>query len=346
MFNIIFLLIGTLIGAGFASGKEIFIFFGKYGYLGNLGIIISSFLFYILINSTLKYIFNKKIYSYNEFLISLFGKKISIFILSLINIFLLLSFFIMVAGFSAFLKQEFNISILLGSSIIAFLSFVTLSNNSNGILKINKILIPFLIFVFLYLFFYSFKSSNYNISYTTNSSFILDAILYTSYNSLTIIPIIISFSKNIKSEKSINYISIITTIIFMALAFIIYYLLKKISVDITSVEIPIMHLSNQYGILKFLYGFSIMIAIFTSAISSGYSFLENITNSPLKSFILCILSIPFSYIGFSRLIELFYPVFGYLGIVQILLLLLKKKAKTDINYIRLKDGDKNGLFRF
>lgn len=102
MFNIIFLLIGTMIGAGFASGKEIFIFFGKYGYLGILGIIISSLLFYIVINSTLKYIFNNKIYSYNDFINTLFGKKLSIFILSFVNIFLLLSFYIMVAGFSAF----------------------------------------------------------------------------------------------------------------------------------------------------------------------------------------------------------------------------------------------------
>lgn len=346
MFNIIFLLIGTMIGAGFASGKEIFIFFGKYGYLGILGIIISSLLFYIVINSTLKYIFNNKIYSYNDFINTLFGKKLSIFILSFVNIFLLLSFYIMVAGFSAFLKQEFNISTILGSSTVAFLLFVILVNNSNGILKLNKILIPFLILIFLYLFLYSFKYSNSNISYYTNSSFILDAILYTSYNSITTIPIIISFSKNIKSKKSIKYISIITTIIFVVLALIIFSLLQKISIDISLIEIPIMYLSNQFGILKYLYGFSIMIAIFTSAVSSGYGFLENTTNTSIKSFVLCIFSIPFSYVGFSRLVELFYPIFGYLGFAQILLLLLKNRFKTDINYIRLRDGDKNGLFKF
>lgn len=346
MFNIIFLLIGTMIGAGFASGKEIFIFFGKYSYLGIFGIVISSLLFYIVINSTLQYILKNNINSYNDFITTLFGKKLSILILSFVNIFLLLSFFIMVAGFSAFLKQEFNFSTIFGSSIVAILLFVTLANNSNGILKLNKILIPFLILIFLYLFFYSFKYSSSNIYYFTNSSFVLDAILYTSYNSITIIPIIISFSKNIKSQKTIKYISIITTIIFFVLSIIIYSLLRKISIDINSIEIPIMYLSNQFGIFNYLYGFSILIAIFTSAVSSGYSFLENINNTPIKSFILCIFSIPFSYVGFSRLVELFYPIFGYLGFLQILLLLLKNKSKTDINYIRLQNGDKNGLFRF
>lgn len=335
IFNIVFVLIGTMIGAGFASGKEIFIFFGKYGNLGIIGIIISSIFFYIIINSTLKYTFNKKIYTYNSFIQNLFGKNFSSYVLSFINIFLLISFFIMVAGFSAFLNQEFNIPILVGSIIFSALLFIALINNSDGILNLNKILIPFLICIFICLFFYTINSSNYNILYSYNSSFLLDALLYTSYNSITIIPIIISFSKNIKSTKSINNISVISTIIFLILGIIVYSLLKKIPDNITSIEIPIMCLTNSSVLLRYLYGFSIMIAIFTSALSSGYSLLENTRNSPFRAFLLCIAAIPFSYIGFTKLIEAFYPIFGYLGIIQILLLLLKKKHKTDINYNKI-----------
>ena len=40
----VFVIIGTLIGAGFASGQEIYIFFYQYGVNGILGIIISSLL--------------------------------------------------------------------------------------------------------------------------------------------------------------------------------------------------------------------------------------------------------------------------------------------------------------
>ena len=35
--KVVFVIIGTLIGAGFASGKEVYIFFNKYGSLGLLG---------------------------------------------------------------------------------------------------------------------------------------------------------------------------------------------------------------------------------------------------------------------------------------------------------------------
>ena len=42
--KIVFVMIGTLIGAGFASGQEIYIFFYQYGMKGIFGIIISSIL--------------------------------------------------------------------------------------------------------------------------------------------------------------------------------------------------------------------------------------------------------------------------------------------------------------
>ena len=42
MFKIIFVIIGTIIGAGFASGKEILTFFNVYGYYGLFGLLISN----------------------------------------------------------------------------------------------------------------------------------------------------------------------------------------------------------------------------------------------------------------------------------------------------------------
>ena len=47
--KIIFVIIGTIIGAGFASGQEIYLFFGKYQTAGIIGIMVSSTLMGILI---------------------------------------------------------------------------------------------------------------------------------------------------------------------------------------------------------------------------------------------------------------------------------------------------------
>ncbi|MCF0125060.1 MAG: hypothetical protein HUJ68_04775, partial [Clostridia bacterium] len=51
--KIVFVIIGTLIGAGFASGQEMYIFFFSYGKKGLIGIIISSIIIGMVIYKTL-----------------------------------------------------------------------------------------------------------------------------------------------------------------------------------------------------------------------------------------------------------------------------------------------------
>ena len=66
--KIVFVIIGALIGAGFASGQEIKIFFFSHGIQGLFGIIISSVLMGIIIYNTLNIINKYDIKNYKEFL--------------------------------------------------------------------------------------------------------------------------------------------------------------------------------------------------------------------------------------------------------------------------------------
>ena len=59
--KIIMVIIGTLVGAGFASGREIYLFFGQYGIKGLIGIIISGTLSASIIYIVLKTINEKNI---------------------------------------------------------------------------------------------------------------------------------------------------------------------------------------------------------------------------------------------------------------------------------------------
>ena len=82
-------------------------------------------------------------------------------------------------------------------------------------------------------------------------------------------------------------------------------------------------------IYKYLYGITILVAILTSAISAGYSILENYKDNNKKyknmALLICVSSILVSKIGFSNLIGLLYPVFGFLGIIQIYFLFKRKE---------------------
>ena len=60
-------IIGTLIGAGFASGKEIYLFFSKYGIYGIIGAVVSSILTSVIILKVLKISRNNNLTNNNKF---------------------------------------------------------------------------------------------------------------------------------------------------------------------------------------------------------------------------------------------------------------------------------------
>ena len=67
--KVVFVIIGTLIGAGFASGQEVYLFFYSYGIKGIIGIFISSILMEIVIYKTLILVKENDINNYNLLLI-------------------------------------------------------------------------------------------------------------------------------------------------------------------------------------------------------------------------------------------------------------------------------------
>ena len=342
--KIIFVLIGTIIGAGFASGKEIFLFFSKYGNLGIVGIFISNFLTCLIIYKSIKLIKLFNLNSYDSFVSLITNNKnnflVKVFSI-IINIFLYVSFIIMISGFGTFFYEIYNINIYITIFIVSLICFYLFNNNINNIVKINNILIPILIIIMIY---FSFKKININLNINifnnifNNLNWLIDAILYSSYNSILLIPVIISLNKLIinLNLKNIKYISFFTFFILTILSLSIINLLFSIdNILINSLDIPILFITKNMGsIYHFIYSIIIIIAIFTSAISSGYSFINIfIKNNFFKyiSAIICFSTLIFSKINFSILISNLYPFFGFLGILQILYLLLKKTPKTDIN---------------
>lgn len=276
------------------------------------------------------------ILTYSEFLEKTFRtkKKLVINVINdIINIFLLISFLVMIAGILAFFKQELGVDNIIFSLFIVFISYFVLIKDLDGIIKINSILIPILIFFILFI---GFKynttidtSINLNLSNNITKNWILSSLIYTSYNSVVLIPILVSLKKEITNKKQIKIISYFVGAIIGILGIIIYRLLFTLNVPINELEIPLVFVAGGLGkAYKYMYGIVILFAIFTSAISSGYAFLENTTKTKkqykILCFIICISSIFVSQFGFSSLINTMYPIFGYLGLIQILIIIIHK----------------------
>ena len=332
MLKSIFVIIGTAIGAGFASGKEVYTFFNLYQENGFLGIILSNLLIGIVIYVVLKKSNKIRANTLNDLLKNTeLPKLLTNTLISIINIFLLISFYIMVAGFSTYFKQELNVPQILTTVIVLILCYITFLKNIEGIAKINSIIIPILILIILIIGFKSNILENLNNLYLSKielkGDWILKSIEYASYNSILLIPMLISISKyTIKKEK---ITSILTTAILFVLTLTIYLIMYKFS-NIAAIEMPLVYIAGKLGnIFKLIYGLVIIFAIYSTMISSGYSFLKSCTNNEKTyktlAIIICITAIFMSRFKFSELVNLIYPIFGILGLIQIIILTKVRK---------------------
>lgn len=340
IFKVVFVIIGTLIGAGFASGQEMNIFFFSYGLKGLCGILVTSTLMGFVIYKTLTIVSKYSICNYKDFINILIKKEsknkyfnIKNILNIIINIFILITFFIMIAGFGAYFEQEVGINSTICNFVFAFVLYTLFKVSNKSFVNVNNALIPILILFITIVGILNFREINFSeiqnyVIRTNNSNWLISSIVYCSYNSILLIPTLIALKDYYKSKKAITLISIIATIIVIILSLTLFFILARVDVDINNLQMPAVYvITNLFPKLKVIYGIIILASIFTTAMSLGASFLQNVSKDKKGyaqiALIMCITGVLTSQIGFSNLVNLLYPIFGYLGIIQIL-----KIAKT------------------
>lgn len=331
--KIALVIIGALIGAGFASGQEIYLFFFSYGKRGIFGIAVSAILLGIIIYKTMIIIKKNKITTYKEFLLSIVPEKwrkekVLEIINIIINIFILITFYIMIAGFGGYLAETIKIPQIIGSSILAIMCVIIMSKETKGIVKVSEIIVPILIVFIVVIGVYTVISTNVankieQMNIINGSSWLVSGVLYASYNTILLIPVLISVN-NIIDRREVSKTSIVITFMIFLLATAVFVSMLKIDVNIKRIEMPVSYvISTQLSKLKVLYGIVILTSILTTAISLIAGLMQNVKEKNNKKIMLCLIcisSIFISQIGFSALINFLYPIFGYIGIIQILLI--------------------------
>ncbi len=331
--KVLFVIIGTLIGAGFASGQEINIFFYQYGSKGLLGILISSILIGLVIRKTIMLSQKYKIETYKQFLEIFIRNKIGAEIFNIIiNIFILITFYIMVAGFGAYVEQQAKIHSIIGSTLLALICFIIFSKNVSGLVKVNEIIVPILVFCIVAICTKIINAQDWISiisleTVTLKNKWILDSMLYGSYNTILLIPVLITIKNLLNSKKEVTIVAILTTSIFAILAIIIFAILSKIDINILEVEMPAVYVVSQISnFFRYIYGFIILSSILTTSASLGTSLLKNIAKNKKQNLIyailICVTAVIVSRIGFSKLVKLLYPIFGYMGIIQLIAFLI------------------------
>lgn len=326
--------IGTVVGAGFASGQEIIQFFGVYGYKGIYGVIFATILFSIMGAIVLSKVFKNKITSYSEYITPLFGRRISKIMELIIISYLFIGYCIMLAGSGAVFEEQFNLPFNIGIYVMAFLCFLTFIFSVEGISFVNKIVVPFLITGIIVIgsvvilkegiVFSNFVGA----SITKTGNWVTSALLYVSFNSISALVILTSILPIIDNERQAKKGGIFGGLGLGAMAIFILLPILILYTDVFSIEIPMLKAAGILGQWSgYMYSAILWLAMFTTAIGNGFGCINRFIrafkkNQLFTSANFCIISIPLAKVGFSSLVSMIYPLFGYLGLFMLVYIIV------------------------
>lgn len=328
--------IGTVIGAGFASGQEIIQFFGVYGYKGIYGIILAAALFSIVGAIVLYQVYKNRITCYSEYVTPLFGERISSFLEIIIISYLFISFCIMLAGSGALFNQHFNVNSNIGIYLMAFLCFITLAFSIKGVSFVNRLMVPLMIVGIVLVGLVvvgkeKFIFSNYHgVNITKTGNWVTSAMLYVSYNTISSVVVLASLFPIINDEKQAVKGGILGGVGLGVMGMFILLPILILYSDVHSIEIPMIKAAQYMGNWGgYMYSIILWFAMFTTAIGNGLGCINKISslvkeNQLFISAVFCIISIPLAKVGFSSLVSIIYPLFGYLGLFMFLFIIINQ----------------------
>lgn len=342
-FQIAAVFIGTIVGAGLASGEEITLFFTRYGYKSFIGIIlcliIYIFMGFNVIHISIKY--NLK--SYNEYV-----KKVSPgFLGQVIDIvtcfFWICSASIILAGSGALISQYFHISSWFGTVLMCCMSLFVLLKNTKGLIEINSFIVPCLLIIIttIFILFINLSKEIVNVSYIkaipkTNNNWLISCLLYGGFNTLSCSGVLVPLSSEIKNRKALRGGIVLGAIGLTLVGLIINFMLLLNVPNIYRYDIPLLYVAHRFGVLIQIMLLGIIwFEMFSTQVSDIYSLsktLENAFKIPYKKcvVIIMLITIPISRLGFVKLISYVYPAFGVISlifIIQCILFRLKEKNK-------------------
>lgn len=325
--------VGTVIGAGFASGREIIEFFGVYGLKGIVGIIVSGLLFSVLGSLLLIKIYNNRISDFNQLAALVFGRRLGFIIDTLIAFSLYTGFSVMVSGSGAIFMEELGISINIGVLIMVICCFLVFLFSLEGLSFINTVLVPLLILGIVFTSLYLNIREGYNFSnvlgvnLTKKGNFLTSSILYFGSNSLIVLVVFSSLLPMIDSRRTAILAGAVGGAILCMLGLSILTAMLIYYNEVCYLEIPMIKICSYIGEnYRKLYSVILWIAMYTTALANGFGFMNRISKERYKIPIIalfCIIAIPLAKVGFSNLIGIIYPIFGVIGFIMMVGVLVK-----------------------
>ncbi|NPC94879.1 GerAB/ArcD/ProY family transporter [Bacillus sp. WMMC1349] len=318
------LILGSLIGAGYASGQEIRQFFGAGS---GLAILLFTIIFSLSTYIVMKISFEEKTEHFLPVLEKLVGPKLAKVYDLLIILYLFTTTIVMIAGGGVTL-QIFDIPFWTGVLLLSLCTVLLFFRGLNSILSVNSCLIPLLVIGLLYALI-SFQQTHQ--SWPLNGGQLDNwpaGITFASLNILSVVAVLSAVGKELNGIGEVRIASVLSGVVFGIISFIYNETLVELADKLSKYEIPLFAVLEGASFPIFILMSALLCtAIYTTTISNilGLSsrFLT-LVKWPRWITVILLLSmmLPFTSFGFSNLIAFLYPIYGLLNLYLLVNILL------------------------
>ncbi|CAH2716531.1 hypothetical protein BACCIP111895_03718 [Neobacillus rhizosphaerae] len=333
-FQIAAVYVGTVVGAGFATGKEIVEFFSRFGFFGFISILMSGYLFVMIGSKMMRMAAQIEAKSYQEFNEYLFGKWAG----SVINIFMLIMLLgvsaVMLAGAGAVFEEQLGLPKNLGVFLTIFLSYLVMLVGTKGLFAVNAFIVPLMITFSLILMFLSLQMPHFleHFLFIPHAAdgwkSVIAPFSYAALNLGLAQAVLVPVATEVRDDWTIKWGGILGG---LALTLILigshFTLIMLPNLELYDIPMAII-MKNLAPFFYWIFVLVIYGEIFTSVIGNVFGLdrqLQQYMPVPTMLSVTAIFVVSYliSLVNYSTLLSYLYPLFGYICMTFFILLWMK-----------------------
>ncbi|HHY75514.1 MAG TPA: hypothetical protein GX500_01880 [Firmicutes bacterium] len=319
--------IGTVVGAGFASGQEVLQFFGLLGKKGVLAIALTAAGFAFFGYATMEVGRKMNAASHLPVIRDISGRFLSPLLDIITTFFLFGALSAMVAGAGSVLAQELSVPWLIGAGLMVVATVVTVLFGLKGVVAAVSTVVPLLIIGVLAVSLSVISARGATLSDPPAGTrplvpaWPLAGATYISYNMIMSVPVLASLGTTLRSKREVALSAALGAVGLGAALFLVFLAVVSSLPDVLRYEIPMAGMASEvYRIGGRIYTLIFLAEVYTTAVANLYGFSARLAAPDTLGFKLVTVvagsgALLAGSVGFTNLVRTVYPAVGWAGSV-------------------------------
>ncbi|HEX3046235.1 MAG TPA: hypothetical protein VHY08_15875 [Bacillota bacterium] len=325
--------IGTVVGAGFASGREIYQFFSIHQGGGWLGLIMAVMVLGYTGAKTFQIGAALQPSSYRDFFVYLLGKRLAAVADLILFVFLIILIGVMFAGCGA-IFETMGLGYWTGIGLTGLGLIFILSGKLPGLIAVNLIVVPLMFIGSIGVALYTMsQGSVVHSPGVLNYNWFPAAWQFSAYNLILSLPVLLSLGKHYSQTRYLSLSGWMGSLILGLMAGLIHGAILMHLPYLQNAPLPMAVLAKFAGGWVY-WGYALILwgEMFTTLLANTFGVAErlvSLTGFPFQVWVIVVVfvGISFGQIGFVNLIGTFYPLFGYLCLGILSFIVFKSSPK-------------------